>query len=176
MHVRVPLTELREGEYVVRVGKHQVEARYVGLETVQAGRVVYGPKGGAYRLTAAGATAYRVLVTTKGRPLVDAGAVAVVERDEETTTARTGPPPTPTPAAPQPAREEPERPWEEPWERQASNARTRMARENRRLFPGGCGLCGEPADAEMGEFWNEAEQHGVVAHAQCGIDAGMELA
>jgi hypothetical protein len=34
------------------------------------------------------------------------------------------------------------------------------AKENRELFPEGCGLCGEPADAEMGEFWDPAGNGG----------------
>lgn len=47
-----------------------------------------------------------------------------------------------------------------------------------------CGICGEVLrqDAnemyidEVGEFWDEAKDDSVVAHAQCGIDRGMELA
>lgn len=42
-----------------------------------------------------------------------------------------------------------------------------------------CGICGEPADNEMGEFftpdWPD-DKPSVIAHAQCGIDAGLELA
>jgi hypothetical protein len=39
-----------------------------------------------------------------------------------------------------------------------------------------CGLCGEDADAEMGEFWDAAKDESVYAHAQCGVDAGLPLA
>lgn len=47
-----------------------------------------------------------------------------------------------------------------------------------------CQICGEPADDEMGEFTlPEAHPNGgtsdnrsVVAHGQCGIDHGLELA
>lgn len=39
-----------------------------------------------------------------------------------------------------------------------------------------CDICGEPADAEMGEFWDHNKDTSVVAHAQCGLDAGLELA
>lgn len=39
-----------------------------------------------------------------------------------------------------------------------------------------CSLCGEAPDAEMGEFWNESTGESVVAHAQCGLDAGLRLA
>lgn len=39
-----------------------------------------------------------------------------------------------------------------------------------------CTLCGEDADAEMGEFWDEAKDTSVYAHAQCGLDAGLPLA
>lgn len=68
----------------------------------------------------------------------------------------------------------------------------RMMREE---YPNGCGLCGERAGAEMGEFWLDEEQHArikhthisgdeedsrsehsVIAHAQCGIDAELEMA
>jgi hypothetical protein len=55
-----------------------------------------------------------------------------------------------------------------------TQARAHVAAMNQEAFPDGCELCGEPADAEMAEFWNG--ERGVVAHAQCGIDAGMELA
>jgi hypothetical protein len=44
------------------------------------------------------------------------------------------------------------------------------------INPENCELCGEPLDAETGEFWDEAADDGVVAHAQCGIDAGLPLA
>lgn len=43
-----------------------------------------------------------------------------------------------------------------------------------------CQLCGEPADGEMGEFGlpeGQTDPDGtvsVVAHAQCGLDAGLE--
>lgn len=39
-----------------------------------------------------------------------------------------------------------------------------------------CELCGEGADAEMGIFWNRETNDGIWAHAQCGIDAGLDLA
>lgn len=39
-----------------------------------------------------------------------------------------------------------------------------------------CTLCGEDADAEMGIFWDQANDESVYAHAQCGIDAGLPLA
>lgn len=39
-----------------------------------------------------------------------------------------------------------------------------------------CGLCGEPQDGETGEFWDADRDESVVAHAQCGIDAGLPLA
>jgi hypothetical protein len=48
-------------------------------------------------------------------------------------------------------------------------------RRNREEHPNGCGLCGEPAGAEMGEFAKEDGGH-VIAHAQCGIDAGLGMA
>lgn len=45
-----------------------------------------------------------------------------------------------------------------------------------------CQICGEPADGEMGEFGlpdGQTDPDGavsVVAHAQCGLDAGLEIA
>lgn len=49
---------------------------------------------------------------------------------------------------------------------------------------GDCDICGEPYDQtssrpsmnEVGEFWDPEKNDSVVAHAQCGIDAGLELA
>lgn len=39
-----------------------------------------------------------------------------------------------------------------------------------------CELCGEDADAEMGIFWDPNTNNGVWAHAQCGVDGGLDLA
>jgi hypothetical protein len=47
-----------------------------------------------------------------------------------------------------------------------------------------CGLCAEEIETdewgsyaeEAGEFWDESKGDSVLAHAQCGLDAGMELA
>jgi hypothetical protein len=39
-----------------------------------------------------------------------------------------------------------------------------------------CKLCGEAPDFEMGEFWDKIKNESVIAHAQCGIDAGLTLA
>lgn len=39
-----------------------------------------------------------------------------------------------------------------------------------------CELCGEDADGEMGEFTGGPLGVRVVAHAQCGLDAGLPLA
>ena len=47
-----------------------------------------------------------------------------------------------------------------------------------------CGLCGERFQVgsngmyaeEVGEFWSEVKQDSVIAHAECGINAGMEMA
>lgn len=39
-----------------------------------------------------------------------------------------------------------------------------------------CELCGEPEDDETGTFWDAIGQRNVVAHAQCGTDAGYDLA
>jgi hypothetical protein len=63
-----------------------------------------------------------------------------------------------------------------PWWQDANHLRTQAAAMYREQFPAGCELCGEPADAEMGEFWDEAKDRGVIAHTQCGIDAELPLA
>lgn len=47
-----------------------------------------------------------------------------------------------------------------------------------------CELCGEPIDfmsplpslSEAGEFWEPDEKRGVIAHADCGLSYGLELA
>lgn len=39
-----------------------------------------------------------------------------------------------------------------------------------------CEICGEPADDEMGEFWDYKKQDSVYAHAQCGLDANLPMA
>jgi hypothetical protein len=182
---RIKLTDVRPGEYVYRVGTRTIDATARSIETVEAGHVVFGPRGGAYRLTRRGAAEYRILVTTKSRPIVKAADVAVVERDE------TAPAPTgrPLPVSKAAFRAPPARPFD------PVAARAREARENRHLFPKGCGLCGEAADAEMGEFWLDTRkhedtahthasgdpedtrtEHSVIAHAQCGLDAGLEMA
>ena len=52
------------------------------------------------------------------------------------------------------------------------------------LKPVECGLCGEEIGTDeyghytedAGEFWDESKDDSVLAHAQCGLDAEMELA
>lgn len=47
-----------------------------------------------------------------------------------------------------------------------------------------CDLCGEPIKIdqyghfkdEVGEFWDERRDDSVIAHAQCGLDAKLEMA
>jgi hypothetical protein len=45
-----------------------------------------------------------------------------------------------------------------------------------------CQICGEDADAEMGEFWIPEEirkpggEPSIIAHGQCGIDHNLPLA
>lgn len=57
-------------------------------------------------------------------------------------------------------------------------------------YPRDCELCGEELrldenglprlpelpGSEIGEFWNPNTESSVIAHAQCGIDARLELA
>lgn len=40
----------------------------------------------------------------------------------------------------------------------------------------GCDLCDEMADDNMGEFYDPVKNCTFVAHAQCGLDAGLEIA
>lgn len=56
--------------------------------------------------------------------------------------------------------------------------------KERPQFSGQCELCGEPYDqlavsepslSDVGEFVDGNSNH-VIAHAQCGIDAGLEIA
>jgi hypothetical protein len=189
MNTRVRLIDVQPNEYVYSVGGRTIDAVATAIETVSKGHLVFGPRGGTYRLTAAGARAYRILVTTKGRPLVKAEAIAVVERDETKPAPTAAPLPVSaaTPSAPRPPRTAPPLSW--------LQIKDRQARENRSQWPNGCGLCGEPADDEMGEFWLDTDkhavtahthtkgdpedtrvEHSVIAHAQCGIDAGLEMA
>lgn len=47
-----------------------------------------------------------------------------------------------------------------------------------------CEICGEPIKTDkhgmyledVGEFWDEDQDTSVIAHAQCGIDADLEMA
>lgn len=43
-----------------------------------------------------------------------------------------------------------------------------------------CDLCDEPEDDPLGdplaEFWDPEDEASVVAHGQCGLDRGLELA
>lgn len=51
-----------------------------------------------------------------------------------------------------------------------------IAQDMQDEFPEGCGVCGEPLDHETGEFWDEVNDRGVVAHAECGIGQGWRMA
>lgn len=48
--------------------------------------------------------------------------------------------------------------------------RCELCEEKIKTYPNGL-----PAE-EVGEFWDEEAQDSVYAHAQCGLDKGMELA
>lgn len=47
-----------------------------------------------------------------------------------------------------------------------------------------CEICGEPIRTdqfgdyaeETGEFWDEERGNSLIAHAQCGLDAGLDIA
>jgi hypothetical protein len=62
----------------------------------------------------------------------------------------------------------------EPWWQNVQHLNAQaMYREQ---FPDGCEFCGEPADAEMGEWWDEAAGRSKVGHSQCGLDSGLPMA
>lgn len=67
-----------------------------------------------------------------------------------------------------------------PWWQNEYAMRRQAAAMNRELMPDGCGFCGEPADAEMGEWWDPAAKGGqgdsIIGHAQCGEDSGLDRA
>lgn len=86
--LRVPLSDVRPGEYVVRIGTRDISARFVALHDCPIGMSVRGPRGGSYRLTAHGAHERVVVETYAGRPLVARDAVAVVLRDDAEAVAR----------------------------------------------------------------------------------------
>lgn len=74
---KLPL-EIKPGDFVVRAGKHEINARFTELVPCVAGQRVCGPRGGAYKLTAAGAAQYAVLVCGNKRPLVKVNTPVVV--------------------------------------------------------------------------------------------------
>lgn len=80
---RVPLTDLKPGEMIIRIGSREIGARFVALHDVPAGTRLHGPRGGAYRVNAEGARVYVAVETYSGRPVVARTATAVVLRDAE---------------------------------------------------------------------------------------------
>lgn len=77
---RVPLTDIRPGEMIVRIGKREINARFRELADVAPGHRVSGPRGGRYALTAAGARELVVVRTYAGAPVVSRTAGATVLR------------------------------------------------------------------------------------------------
>lgn len=59
-----------------------------------------------------------------------------------------------------------------------------MSEHHHHTGRGDCELCGEGFRLneqggyaeEVGEFWDHTRDRGVMAHADCGLDAGFELA
>jgi hypothetical protein len=62
--------------------------------------------------------------------------------------------------------------------------RTKGTKMNEYHQPTECEICEEELEIdehdmyldEVGEFWDTTKNTGVLAHAQCGIDAGLPLA
>lgn len=80
---RVPLTDIRPGEMIVRIGKREINARFRELADVPAGHRVRGPRGGLYELNAKGARELVVVRTYVGSPVVSRTAGATVLRAAE---------------------------------------------------------------------------------------------
>ena len=78
MENRKLVLEVKPGEFVTRVGKHEVNARFTEIIPCRPGQLVRGPRGGHYRLTAEGAAQYAVFVCGDKRPLVKVKTIAVV--------------------------------------------------------------------------------------------------
>lgn len=81
--VRVPVSELRPGEVIVKLGGREINSRFRELAEVRVGTRVRGPRGGLYELNARGAREYVVVVTYGGRPLARRDGFATVLRGEE---------------------------------------------------------------------------------------------
>jgi hypothetical protein len=78
MEKRVLVSDVQPGDFVIKVGKHEINARFVEMIPCLPGQRVRGPRGGAYELTAAGAQEYCTFVCGTKKPLVDTGTVAVI--------------------------------------------------------------------------------------------------
>lgn len=77
---RVPLTEIKPGEMIVRIGSREIGARFVALHDMAPGTLLRGPRGGLYRSTVHGARERVVVETYVGRPIVNRSAMATVLR------------------------------------------------------------------------------------------------
>ena len=78
MEIRKSIFEVKPGDFVLRVGKHEVNARFTEIAPCQIEQKVRGPRGGHYRLTAVGASQYRVFVCGTKRPLVKASDPVII--------------------------------------------------------------------------------------------------
>jgi hypothetical protein len=85
MERRIPVRDLRPGDFLVRVNGRDVNARITAIEPVTVGQAVRGPRGGLYHVTAAGARDMVVLATDIGaRPVVRTAGTATVYIQEPT--------------------------------------------------------------------------------------------
>lgn len=74
---------LQAGDVLIAHGARTFGSRVVAVEPCPVGMSVRGPRGGAYRLTAAGAAKYVVVALSNGsRPLLAATANVTVHRAE----------------------------------------------------------------------------------------------
>ena len=85
MTKRKPVAELQAGDFIVRVGRHQINATFrerKDFDPTDVGHSLSGPRGGRYVLTFAGASLLVRLVCSTHTPVVEKTATAVIEVDE----------------------------------------------------------------------------------------------
>lgn len=79
----IPVTDLKPGDVLIQCRERFYDSRVVAVEPATPGMPTRGPRGGQYRLTAAGADALVVVVLANGkRPLLSKRARAAVHRPE----------------------------------------------------------------------------------------------
>lgn len=80
---RIPAGEVRVGDVLVSTSRRTVNRRVNEIKKPQPGHPTVGPRGGRYRLTAAGAARMVILVTANEKPVLDRNSSVVVMREED---------------------------------------------------------------------------------------------